>query len=615
MNRTSIRRVRSRRIRPAAALAALATAGCLALAACAGSGPAGSGGSPSGKPVAGGTATFAENPAAGTADYIFPMVSLTYDTPTNLQFQYLMYRPLYWFGQGDQPSMNAGLSLADPPVYSDGDKVVTIHLKPYQWSDGKPLTSRDVVFWINLLRANTANWAAFLPGGFPQNVTSVTTQGPQTVRLRLNRAYNPQWFTQTQLAQIVPLPQHAWDKTSASAAVGNYDKTAAGARAVRTYLDGQARQLTSYASNPLWRVVDGPWTLHKFRTDGYAEFVPNHRYSGPDRPKLKTFIMQPFTSDQAEFDVLRSGDLSYGYVPLTDLSQKQVLERAGYRVTDWPSWSISYIVLNFNNPATGPMFRQLYIRQALQQLIDQPGYIHAYLQGNGVPTNGPVPLQPASSFVTPQLKAGFYHYSPKAAISLLRGHGWDVRPNGTTTCAHPGTGASQCGAGIAAGAPLKFSLQYLSGVSYLGQEMQSFKSALTGAGIQLSLSQGSEGQVLSTATACPKGPGCTWQMAQWGSPSWIWPSAFPSGEAIFATGAGVNAGSYSDHTNDANIAAVQTSASPTALQRYENYLGQQLPVLWLPNTYNQVSAIKTSLAGVQQTPLLFLTPEQWAFTQ
>ena len=50
-----------------------------------------------------------------------------------------MYRPLYWFGQGRQPTMNPPLSLAAPPVYSEGNTVVTIHLKPYLWSDGKPV--------------------------------------------------------------------------------------------------------------------------------------------------------------------------------------------------------------------------------------------------------------------------------------------------------------------------------------------------------------------------------------------------------------------------------------------------------------------------------------------
>jgi peptide/nickel transport system substrate-binding protein len=594
----------------------LAATGLVA-AACVNS-PSSSGGNgpaPSGKPISGGTATFAENPASGAADYIFPMVSLAYDTPTNVQFQYLQWRPLYWFGQGSSPSLNPERSLAEQPEFSAGNSVVTIHHKHYLWSDGKPLTSRDVLFWINLLRANVANWAYSLPGGFPSNIKSAVAQGPSTVKLTLIHQFSPQWFTDTQLTQIIPLPQHAWDKTSASGNVGNYDESTSGAKAVYKFLDAQAKNISTYTSNPLWRVVDGPWKLAAFRSDGYAEFVPNPKYSGT-KPRLRSFIMQPFTSEAAEFNVLRSGGLSYGYVPISDLSQESELRSAGYRIVSWPSWSISYIVLNFNNPTVGPMLRQLYIRQAMQYLINQKGYIKAFLKGNGVTTNGPAPTQPASSFASPQMTRGFYDYNPKKAVTLLRSHGWAVHPNGTSTCAKPGTGGGQCGAGIKAGAALTFNLKYLTGVTYLDQEVRTFKSALLRAGIQLNLSEGSESQVVGTATACKPGPSCNWEMVQWGSPSWIWSSAFPSGEAVFETGAGVNAGSYSNKANDANIAAVQTSSNSSAFFTYENYLAQQLPDLWLPNTYNQVSAIKSDLAGAtEQSPLLLINPESWAFTK
>ena len=296
-----------RRARLAAGLAAtgLLAAACVNSPSSSGAaGPA-----PSGKPVSGGTVTFAENPASGPVNYIFPMVSLAYDLPSNIQFQYLQFRPLYWFGQGSSPSLNPGLSLAEQPVYSAGDTVVTIHLKPYRWSDGKPVTSRDVLFWINLLRANVANWALSLPGGFPANLKSAVADGPSTVRLTLIHKFNPTWFTDTQLTQIIPLPQHAWDKTSVSGRVGNYDQSRAGAVAVYKFLDAQAKNVSTYAANPLWQVVDGPWKLSAFRTDGYAKFVANPRYSAA-RPRLTSFVMQPFTSDAAEFNVLRSGGLS-----------------------------------------------------------------------------------------------------------------------------------------------------------------------------------------------------------------------------------------------------------------------------------------------------------------
>jgi hypothetical protein len=84
-----------------------------------------------------------------------------------------------------------------------------------------------------------------------------------------------------ELSEIVPIPQKAWDKTSASSPVGNYDTTAAGAKAVYKFINSQATQERTYASNPLWGVVDGPWKLSAFSTvTGASTFVPKLPGSG-----------------------------------------------------------------------------------------------------------------------------------------------------------------------------------------------------------------------------------------------------------------------------------------------------------------------------------------------
>jgi len=68
----------------------------------------------------------------------------------NLSFAQLMYRPLYWFGAGAQPLLNPSLSLANPPTWSAN--TATITLKHYTWSNGSPVTTADVMFWINSSR-------------------------------------------------------------------------------------------------------------------------------------------------------------------------------------------------------------------------------------------------------------------------------------------------------------------------------------------------------------------------------------------------------------------------------------------------------------------------------
>jgi peptide/nickel transport system substrate-binding protein len=88
-------------------------------------------------PISGGTAVFAEPPSS-TPNYIFPYTSSTYCSDINsFDFQYLMYRPLYWFGQGAAPTLNSSLSLADPPSYNGNN--ITIHLKGWKWSNGQQI--------------------------------------------------------------------------------------------------------------------------------------------------------------------------------------------------------------------------------------------------------------------------------------------------------------------------------------------------------------------------------------------------------------------------------------------------------------------------------------------
>ena len=101
-------------------------------------------------------------------------------------------------------------------------------------------------------------------------------------------------------------------------------------------------------------------------------------------------------------------------------------------------------------------------------------------------------------------------------------------------------------------------------------------------------------------------------MENWGA-GWVFaPDYYPTGEAIFQTGAGSNSGSYSSKQNDTNIAA--TTSKNTSLTNYENYLTQQLPVVYQPNAVTSLTEIKKGLTGVTpQSPLWSINPENWRF--
>jgi peptide/nickel transport system substrate-binding protein len=562
-----------------------------------------------------GDVTFALPPAT-VPNYIFPIFSGAQDSIVNVyQMQQIMFRTLYYFGNGNSPLINESLSLAQLPVFSNGGKTVTMTLKKYEWSDGKPVTSRDVLFFINLLKAQGSNWAAYVPGGFPSNITSATAPNASTVVITFNKAYSSTWILYNELSQLSPIPQHAWDKESATGAIGNYDETPAGAKAVLAYLTKQSETLGTYSTNPLWQTVDGPFKIKTYQTTGYSVYVPNSNYSGPQKAKIAQLIEVPFTTDTAEFNSLRSGSLDYGYIPPQDASQAPVLKSQGLNAAPWVGWSINYFPINFNNPTVGPIFKQLYFRQAMQEMVNQPVDIKKALYGYGYSTYGPVPIEPKSDFASPQATVNPYPFSPTKSAKLLKSHGWDVKPGGVSTCSSPGTGATDCGAGITKGEKLVFNLQYASGLTYTSVEMQQFKSSLALDGIQLNLTTAPFDTIITNAAPCKVGTGCSWQMENWGGGWTFGPNFEPTGEVLFQSEGGFNEGNYSNATNDANINATHTVSGLTTFYKYENYLADQIPVIWQAEQDYQISAITNKLKGVSQSPELNFTPEYWTLSK
>jgi peptide/nickel transport system substrate-binding protein len=559
--------------------------------------------------LAGGTATFAEAPAA-IPNYIFPMTSAAYFSVTNLsQFIELMYRPLYWFGQDGQVKLNSDLSLAKDPVYTDGGKTVTMTLKGWKWSDGTTITSRDVEFWMNLYKANLSGYAGYTPKYFPDNVTSMSFPDPMTIVFSLDKTYGSYWYTYNELSQISPLPQHLWDKTSDSGTVGDGDRNPTTAKAIYKYLDGQSKTLSTYATNPLWQVVSGPWKLKSFTTEGAVAMVPNPAYSGPNKPTLAEFDEQPYTTGTAEFNVLHSGGIDLGYIPNESVSQKDSLTK--YTFKPWIGWQFIYFQENFNNSINGAMYKQLYFRQAMQHLVDQSTWITQIFKGYAVPTYGPVPVQPASNFVSPGERTNPYPYDPAAAVKLLTDNGWTVNAGGVSICSNPGTGPGQCGAGIANGQKASIKLEYASGLITTTQEMEALKTAFSKAGLELNLSQNPFNTVIGDAF----GGTTTADMDNWGG-GWIYaPDYYPTGESLFSTGAGSNGGAYSDPTMDTNVTATTTSNDVQALYTYEDYAAKQLPVIYIPSADAQLTMAKKTLHGWDpQDPLLQIYPENWYFT-
>ncbi len=606
-------RLRSRMLTVVVGAAALAVvaAGC-----------GGSSGSSSsntgGTKVKGGTAVYAL-PPSGVPNYIFPYTSSAEFSNINSGYlQFLLYRPLYWFGQGETPNYNASLSVANAPTFS-GNKV-TITLKPYKWSNGQPVTAQNVMFWLNMEAAVPSDYGGYT--GFPAKIVKdVKVVSPTQLTMTMDKAYSQSWFLYNELAQITPMPE-AWDRTASGPS--HCSTTVSDCAKVYAYLDAQAKSLNSYASSPIWSIVDGPWKLSSFNADGHLTFVPNPSYSGPVKPTLAQFKEEPFTTDSAEYSVLQApnSSIDVGYLPEQDAPAKPVNAAVGtnplhgYTLSPLFSWSINYYVTNFQSTTgNGPVIKQLYFRQALAYLMNQKAVIQGPLRGYGLTTAGPVPTFPKTQFLSPSAPTGDpFPYNESKAKSLLSSHGWKVTPNGVTTCTDP----AKCGPGIKSGQGLSFNFPFANGTGWITSEMDQLQSNAAAAGIKLNLEPKPFNQVIALAggNCVVTKSSCNWDFANWGG-GWVFvPDYQPSGEELFMCGVPANSGGYCSKQNDSLINGTLTTSSMTAMYNWQDYLQPQLPVQYQPNGAYALTEIRNNLRGATPQPVtLSINPENWYFVK
>ena len=615
---------RRRTMRVAGVAAVAATA--LLAASCGSSGTGSTGTSTS---VKGAVATLANLNGAG-ANQIFPFETTQFYSVTNYQdFIYQFTLPLYQFGGNSNTniSVNYPLSPASAPVYSNGGKTVVINLKGWKWSNGETVNAKDLIFFLNMLEGEKTQYAGYTPTLLPDNMASYSATGANQVTLQLKQAYGSIWFTYNQLAILYPFPQ-AWDVTAAGAAAGSggctTDSAADGwakCKAVLTFLTGQAKQTSTYATNPLWQIVDGPFHLQSFSVSGNYTMLPNKKYSGSPKPSISALKFVTYTTDTAIYTALKSGLLSTGGpngpVPASDLPQAGAgflpptnpLAADGYKLQPAFQFGIGYAYINFNNPTYGPVFKQLYFRQAMMYLNNQAGMAKTVNSGYGYPVPAGVPPQPVSQWVSSQMKLnggqGPYAYNTAKAISLLSAHGWK-KVGGVLTCE-----TSACGTGIAKGTQAKFAMLYTSGIASQTGDVSVLKSGFAQAGIQLAATPETFNTLLGDTVPCkPSQSQCKWTFLYLGGWLFNGPGFEPTGEPLYSTGSPNNSGSYSNPQMDKLINLTHTSSNLSDFDTYANYTATQVPVLFLPWATG-VQAVSNNLHNVTQNPLLMFFPQYW----
>jgi peptide/nickel transport system substrate-binding protein len=551
-----------------------------------------------GTPTNGGTITFGQL-SSSQPNMIFPLADCAHTSAYNSMMQVPQWVPLYNGPNGARPEVNYQASLASKaPIESDGGKTYTIDLKHWNWSNGTPVTAQDVEFDVDLMKAAVkqaaSNDCQYVPGQFPDSVTSMSAPNPNTIVFHLNKAYNPGYFLYNQLQDtnfgVFAMPSKVWNVDSTGGPhLTNWNTSPAVATKIYSYLFKQGTTPSTFASNPLWKVVDGPFKMTTFSdVNGSYNLVPNASYGGTPKPRYHEYSVVTYTSWTAELNALKTGSLDIAVqADASVIPEMASLKKDGLSVYGGGSWGFSPVYINFKDKTNSfdKIVAQPYAVQALYALEDQQAYIKGPMHGAGSPQYGPVPSSPTSPYTPKDSVTPNYPYSPTHAVALLKQHGWKVVPGGQSTCQKPGTASDECGAGIPKGTPFSGTWVQLPESITPTPDLvtEAYVSAAKQyAGIDFGLKSigFNESENYNDATPNGKPVENSWAM---NSTESFNIDFYPTQEGSFNTTGAFNTGGYSNAHADQLMTNSVFSSNPKAVITEASFLAKVPPALFLPD--------------------------------
>jgi peptide/nickel transport system substrate-binding protein len=496
----------------------------------------------------------------GPSEDITSLNPLFVDSIYNEQAAWLLFPALVWvnrFHQIDWPR-----SLASAIASPDGGRTYDVTLRSWHWSDGVPVSAGDVAYTLNLIRQLGETWPGYGGGGMPGIIQSLTVIDARHFTVVLTHRANTEWFIYNGLSQLIPLPEHAW----------------------RRYSINQLQQMQS--SPGFFKIVDGPLKIAALVVGQDAVFIPNPKYDGP-KMHFTRLVFRFLESDGVGLQDVESGDLDMTNLPFSLWGAAAHLPGI-YKVVMAPQENWYFISINFDNPAV-TFFRDVRVRQAMADAINQRQLSMLVYHGQGIEVYGPVPPVPPD-FLSPAMKAGHYPvgYDVAKARALLMAAGFRPGPDGIM---------------VRNGQKLAFDFLIQSGDTASELVTNLLAAEFRQVGIEIKVHEMEFNQLVARIDGPPAG----WESAY----IYMNLSPYPSGEGLFRTGAFQNNGQYSDRAMDALIDASVNKPGLSGLYAYEDYASAQQPVVFVGGQKITV-LVRDRIHGVKQflDPVGQYAPEQ-----
>lgn len=456
------------------------------------------------------------------------------DSSANAQIITLMFRPLIWIGT--DLKIDWKQSIAQKITVSPDRRQFTIRLKPWLWSDGKPVTAEDTLACLRMIQGFGARYANDGMGGMPDIIDKAVALNERTLQITLKRPVNPIWFELNGLSQLIPVPTWRWKKYSIDTLFKLQDKAG------------------------MVSVVDGPYKLARFTPGRSIDFVRNPQYSGA-QPHFQQLRFKMYTSDSSAFWALKSGVIQAGMIPHYLYAARWMVKNLNTCVSNG-GYGFNYVTLNFTNPKVA-FLRDVKVRQALALAVNQTQIIKTAFHGLGVPSFNPVPTNP-DTYLSPEMKVLVANpasaYNPTKAKQLLAAAGWLPGPDGVR---------------VRHGQKLMFTMLVPDVSQTLVTVSELLEADWRGIGVDMRI------RILpfnlELAKLHPHG--------KWEASMLVWsynPDYYPSGDGLFNASGGSNYGDYSNPKMDQLISDSAQENGIKALYAYENYAYEQVPVIFLP---------------------------------
>ena len=474
------------------------------------------------------------------------------------QIQGLLFRPLIWVA-GDG-TIDKQLSMEQSIDVSDDGLTYHVTMKPWLWSDGAPVTADDVAYMFELARKEGDLYAAKGTADMPDIIKAFTVTGPLSFDVTLTHKVGQQGFILNGLAQLQPLPRHAWGKTS---------------------IDEMWRRQTDLS---FFKVVDGPYSVTRYTIGRYLVLRANPHYSGEPKPQIEK-IVEDFLEGVDPLRALQAGETDATNIPYTVWSAATKLP--GFKIDAAPeTFGFDYLGLNYRNPAVS-FFRDVRVRQAIADSIDQKLIVSLVFHGQAEVRHTPLSPQLQKQFFSPAALAGQWPvgYDPAKARALLDAAGWKPGPDGVR---------------MKDGKQLAFDFVFPSGADYITQEIEIIQQGLAAVGIRMNASELTFSQMLPLVFGPPTG----WQAFTLGWSSGPWPDIMPQ----FGTNGTDNQVGYSDPKMDAIGTQIVLANGPEPVQDFSDYVAAQQPVIFLPKL-RQTMLVRDGLEGFDRA---FFPTSSWA---